>query len=126
MLTQLRLNITDMLTAAGISAAEYVSETITPPVAVAVPGEPYLIRPAGEDSGVPFGSLEVRFDVLIIGHKGSNKKSAAKIDDLIWEVLDALNSQWDIDRVSQPGEITLSGSKFMGAVASISQNVKEP
>lgn len=126
MLTQLRLDITETLEAAGINAAEYVSETITPPVAVAVPGEPYLIRPGGEDSGVPFGHIEVRFDVLIIGHKGSNKRSAAKIDDLIWSVLDALNSEWDIDRVSQPGEITLSSAKFMGAVASISQNIKEP
>lgn len=122
MLTQLRLDVSEALVAGGLKSAEYVAETITPPIAVVVPGAPYIVT-SGE--GVPFGHVRVRHDVLLVSHRGANKKAAALIDSMIETALAALND-YDVTDVAQPGLVELSGSKFMGSVVSIEQIVKEP
>lgn len=122
MLTELRTEISADLVAAGLRSVEYVAEVITPPVAVVVPGVPYL-RWGGP--GVPFGHVTVRFDVLALTVQGASKKSAELIDSMIEDVMAALD-EWDVVDVTQPGLVELNGSKFMGSVIAIEQTIKEP
>lgn len=119
-LTDLRTEITDALTEAGIKAAEYVQESIVPPVAVVIPADPYITLPGGKH---PFGEYNVSINVLIIGGKGTNRTSARKIDSMIISVLDALDD-WDITEVTAPQEMNLKGIVFMGAVVTLETNTK--
>lgn len=119
-LTDLRTEIADALTAAGIKAVEYVQENIVPPVAVVVPATPYITTPEGRN---PFGEYNVNIHVLVIGGKGTNRTSATKIDSMIVDVLDALDD-WEITEVTAPQEMSLKGTPFMGAVVTLEQNTK--
>lgn len=116
-LTGARTEVVDAITAAGIKGAEYVAETVTPPLAVVVPGEPYLSTPAGT---VPFGHYQINLSVLLIAGKGTNKASAEWIDTAVVTVIDALDdTDFDLTEVSQPGQVQLNGSTYLGVVLSI-------
>ena len=120
-LTSIREEIKDVLTAAGIKAAEYVQENIVPPVAVIVPASPYVTLPEGRN---PYGSpYTVNMQILIIAGKGTNKTSANKIDSMIVDVIDALDD-WDITEVTAPQEMSLKGIPYMGAVVTLEHNTK--
>lgn len=119
-LTGLRTEVADMLTAAGINADHYVAEVLAPPVAVVAPGDPYLTL--GEPA--PFGHYNVNLSVLLVGSKGTHKAAAEAVDALIEQVVAALDSDWEVTSVTQPGQVNLNGSAYLGAVLSIEQITK--
>lgn len=119
-LTNIREEITDALTEAGIKAIEYVKENIVPPVAVVIPATPYVTLPEGKN---PFGEYNINIMILLIAGKGTNKGTAEKIDSMIVDVLDALDD-WDITEVTAPQEMNLKGTPYMGAVVTLEQNTK--
>lgn len=120
---EVRPLITADLKAAGIKTAEYVGETITPPAACVIPSQPYLEWRSGTE-GIPFGHFVTRVDVLLVSHRESSKKAAELIEDMIGKAVRALDG-WNVRRVSQPGIIQLQGAKFIGAVLTIEETVKE-
>lgn len=119
-LTAARTEIKDALNAASIKAIDYVAETITPPVAIVVPGAPYLSRPEGQ---VPFGVHQVSIQVLLLAGTGTNKTTAEALDRMIERAVVALDD-WDLTEVSQPGQVALNGSNYLGTVISIETDIK--
>lgn len=119
-----RDEITKALDDGGIKALPYTSEDITPPCAAVVPSQPYLRRESGT-AGAVFGTMRVGFDVLLLSPLLEAKKTADVMDDLISDAFAALG-EFDIREVSQPAEIQLSGSKYLGAVITIEHDTKEP
>lgn len=127
--TELRQEISDLLTEAEIRSAPYVAETITPPCAVVVPGQPYIVRPT-RGSDLPFGSQLVRVDVLLVAGRESAKKVAERIDQLIEDALEALKER-DVISVSRPGLVQLdsgpttskatAATRFVAAVITIEE-----
>ena len=124
-LTQLRVAAADALEGAGVRAAEYLGETLSPPCAVVVPGRPYTRGPGPTAPGVPFGHRQVRLDVLLLTTRDGAKSDARRIDDLIETACAALD-EYDITEVSQPGVVTHSGAKFIGSVITIEEVTKGP
>lgn len=125
MLTALRTEVASLLEAAEIRAVEYVGETITPPCAVVVPGQPYLVWPT-RSNGVPFGQVQVNVDVLLLVTESTAAKSAAeRIDQLVEDALGALD-ELDVVSATRPGVVTLRGAKFVGASLTIQQITEEP
>lgn len=116
-LASLRADAVAALTAAGFKAEDYVAERVTPPCVVVVPGEPYLTEPDGQT--VPFGHLTVHLDVLVVAGRGTNRATAAWLDDAIPRVIDALDDL-DVTAVSAPSEVTTNGNSHMGVVVTTS------
>lgn len=114
----IRAEVVAALSAADIKAVDYIGETMTPPVAAVVPGDPYL-----DSEGATFGHTNVNLLILLIGGKGTNKAAASQIDSLIATALDALDD-WDITEVAQPGLVNLNGSNYLGSVITISSETK--
>lgn len=124
MLTALRTDVTADLAAAGIRAVEYIGETITPPCAVVVPGQPYIVQPS-RGSGIPFGHVQVNVDVLLLVAREAAKTAAERIDQLVEDAFGALDEH-DVVQVTRPAEVTLRGAKFIGASLSIQLVTEEP
>lgn len=128
MLTELRQGVATSLEAAGVKSVEYTTETLRPPVAAVVPGEPYL---SWGTSDTPFATpMTIHLDVLLlIAQVGSGKKEAARIDQMVEKAVAALSGH-RISRVTQPGVLRLDqrGQKveFVGAVIQIQQDTPEP
>lgn len=120
----LRDEITADLVAGGVKTLPYTSEDLTPPCAAVVPGQPYLRKASGNE-GLIFGHVRATFHVLLLGPIVEAKKTADLIDGLIWDAYGALRG-WRRTQVSQPAEIKLSGSTFMGAVITIEHDTEEP
>lgn len=123
-----RTKTRDALKAAGLTSFEYVGEAFTPPCAVVVPGEPYIVRPSG-DGRIPFRKVQVGVDVMLLVPRGEAKTEAAAIDTLIDRAYEALKGVDDITirAVSRPRIVTTdTGSKFVGSVLSIEALAEEP
>lgn len=116
-LTALRTEVADALNAASIKAIEYVGEQITPPAVVVLPAAPYMVP------SQHFGHFDVNISLLVVAGKGTSKASANALDSMIEQVIEALDD-WDLTEVSQPGQVNLNGSNFLGAVISIEQTIK--
>lgn len=130
MLTELRTEINDALKAgenmpAGFTTYEYVAEGVTPPCGVVVPAQSYIRKPGPQYPDIPFGHVGVGIDVLLLTTREAAKTEAALADQIIEASLRALR-KYRIIGVSQPGVVTLSGSKFIGSVLSIEEITEEP
>lgn len=121
---ELREAIGADLIAGGVQTRPYTSENVEPPCAAVVPAQPYLRRPSG-DEGAIFGMTRVGFDVLLLSQIVEAKKTAELADELLSQAWEAL-AAWRPREASQPAEIELSGSKFMGSVITIEHDTKEP
>jgi hypothetical protein len=89
---------------------------ITPPCIIAGPDDPYL------DFGDPdanFGEMRVNLLVILAAPAGANEVSAAQVDEMLTTVLPRLlaaDPTFIVDRVDQPGKVSLEGQVFLGAV----------
>lgn len=115
-LTDLRKEVVDALTAAGLRAQHYHSEVITPPVCVVLPGGSYVT------AANTFGAKEVALRVLVVSGKGTNQATADALDEAIESAVLAL-SAWDINSVAEPGLISLSGSTYLATVIDITTQI---
>lgn len=122
---ELRPGIEEALKAADFRTTSYIGEALSPPCACVIPGTPYMawVPPSRE---IPFGCIVARIDVLLVSHREAAKKSAALIEEQILKAVKALQEDYDIKTVSQPRVVTLSGAKFVAAVLTIEETVKEP
>ena len=123
-LTSLRTDVAADLTAAGVRSVEYVGETITPPCAVVVPGQPYIVQPS-RSNGIPFGHVLVRVDVLLLVGNEAARSAAERIDQLVETAYAALEDR-DVTQVSRPGIVPLNGAKFVGSTITIEDVTEAP
>lgn len=117
-----RENVRAALQAGGLKAVDYLAETLVPPVAAVVPGDPYLTT-EGED--IPFGHMMVRVSVLLVGAKATNKSAATQMDEMIETAVDAVeDADFDVMEVGAPQQMLLNGVKYVGTYLSLEQNIK--
>lgn len=111
---------------AGFKAYEYVGELLAPPCAAVVPAEPYVSKPDGAGTTIPFRRLLLGIDVLLISARDDAAKAAELTDELIEYAYRVLRPSFDVRRISRPGIVTISGAKFIGSVVTIEQLTEEP
>ena len=119
-LTQARQDIATAINDAGLKAYDYVQESFTPPACIVVPDNPFITAPVGDN---PFRQpYSVAMQVVLIGGKGTNQKTATQIDSMIVNVIDALDEDWDITEVGAPQEVSLKGVAYLGALITLKKN----
>lgn len=122
MLAEFRTGVAQALEAGGVTASEYIGETVRAPGACVVPADPY-IEPGGPGTDLPFGMVSVALDVLVVSGLMTAKKQAAAMDALLDKALAALD-EFDVRSVSRPGVITLKGSKYLASVIRVEEAKK--
>lgn len=111
-LANIREEVADALTEAGIKATHYVNENFVPPICIVIPNDPYVSR------SDRFGMWTVSLQVLVIGGKGTNKTASDKLDSQIQKVVEALGHE-ALSEVGQPGEVSINGAPHLAAVVSL-------
>lgn len=114
-LSEIRKDIANTLSEAGIRAVDFNSTKIVPPVAVVIPDENYLTVRGGDR----FGHYNVAIQVLILGPKAVEKVAATEMDDLILKAVTVLDSEFDVVNVSAPGEARLNDVNYFGSIINI-------
>lgn len=119
-ITDVRTEVAEALTAAGLTAYDYVVETFTPPACIVLPDSPYIGAPVGSN---PFRKpYSVNLQVLVIGSKGTNKKTATQIDQMLTQAINALDEDWEVKEVLAPQEVSLKGVTYLGSLVTLSIN----
>lgn len=101
------------LTGADVHTFAKVPGRFTPPVAIVVPGSPYV------EQGDTFGTSALRFDVWLAAPSGELAEDT--LDDLIDTATGALTGEsWDIETVTQPFDWSpTSGGNHLASIISI-------
>ncbi|SNS41584.1 hypothetical protein SAMN06309944_0164 [Micrococcales bacterium KH10] len=95
-LNDIRTGIVQALEAAGIQAFDHLPERLNPPVAVLVPGSPYL------EAGDVFGTHKVRYTVALVAGNATNDMATKALDELIETAVTAL---WDTADLERAGDV---------------------
>jgi hypothetical protein len=96
-----------LLGATGVTTVHgHVPERVVPPVALIEPGTPYM------EPGETFCEFTVRFNVVLLV-RGDNEKATDELDQLICEVLDAVDT-FDVDTVEQPAAFDINNTQYLG------------
>lgn len=114
-LTELRTDVANVLTTAGIKAVHYNVDRYTPPLALVVPDDNYVTVREGDR----FGSINVAIQVLLIGDKWTAKLGADKFDEMILDALKALGDEFDIVSVSAPSEVVINEEEHYASIIAI-------
>lgn len=117
-----RAAVAELLTAGGITGLDHVPANPVAPVALVVPGSPYL------EGGDTFGEKTIRFDVWIIAGRGDNAGLSDALDDLIGTAVTTLEAEdVHVESVGQP--ITYqpaNGAAYLAAILSTRLDVRPP
>jgi hypothetical protein len=115
-LTELRAQVVQALKEAELKAIEY-TEKITPPCALVLPAERYVIP---NQEGNTFGEWTVGIRVLLVAPKGTPAFMANKIDEMIGKAVFALAQQEvNVTNVSAPYTLEFFGNEYFGSVIEI-------
>lgn len=117
-LKELRAEIANCLSEAGIRTVDYAATRITPPLAVVQPDDNYI----SVESGTTFGAYVVTVQVLVLGPNATAKVAADQMDDLLWSAVNALDEEFDIVSVTAPGEARLDNATYFGSIITIETN----
>lgn len=117
-LSQLRTDLRDKLSAAGLHAFNIVPEKVTPPFVYAGPDEPYIDFEG--DTGLSYGECRVRHRLGLVVAAGVNEVEADALDDLVLKVLGLDLSPHVIDTVDEPGQIRINGQTHLAATVHVS------
>ncbi|WP_148222535.1 hypothetical protein [Rhodococcus opacus] len=122
-LSELRQDIATALSEAGIRTVDYAETKLSPPLAVVVPDDNYIVLQTGNN--FKFGEYNVAVQVMLLGPpKSSNRVAADSMDELILTAIRALDEDFDIVNVSAPGEAAFSGNTYFGAIIQIEAQLK--
>lgn len=117
-----RTAVADTLTAADFAAVDHVPARPIPPLAMVVPGSPYL------EGGDTFGGKTMRLDVWIIAGQGDTAALSDALDDQIVRAVAALEADdLHVENVSQPIQWQpASGSTYLVAIIGVRLDVHPP
>lgn len=108
-LSTTRADVATVLTAAGLNAVYSIPDRITPPVAVIMPGSPYV------EDGTTYTNNLIRLVVRVITNAASNEVMADDLDAAISSALIALSpDQWNVS-VSEPFALVVGTAEFPAA-----------
>ena len=114
-LTELREDLANTLSEAGIRAFGYAEPKLVPPCAAIVPNSDYLnIR-----EGDVFGQTNIAIDILLLGVKATERAGSEKMDDLILKALHALSDEFDVTGVTAPGIYNVNGAELFSCIISV-------
>lgn len=103
-----RSTVVQALEDAGIKAFEEWPNTLTPPAAVVVPGQPYIER------GTRFGEYQENIRVFIImAHSASNKKTLDDLDNILDQIIEQFeNNSIPFGEVDAPEGVEIDGKNY--------------
>lgn len=113
-LAELRDDVVQVLHDGGLDHVYgHLPERVTPPVVLLEPSDPYV---TDEPEQVPAGCFQVAYDLLVTGPTARAEKQTRDLDELIQQVLAALDapgSQWGVSTVAQPFVLTVGSASYL-------------
>lgn len=113
-LETLRTALTADLQAQGLFPVAFVPERPAPPLAVVVPGAPYVA------TGDTFGTYKVRFDVVLMTAKATNETETIDLDTSVQAALEALanSARFYLEEITRPAYFQINGTDLFGVTLS--------
>lgn len=98
------------LSEAGLNVQEYIPERITPPVVILNSAQPYL-------QTAQFGEWTLGLELVLVASTATNKKATENLDQLIEDVLNAIEplTYVRITSVNQPYNLQTNNAEFLAA-----------
>jgi hypothetical protein len=96
------------LAEAGLNVLEYVPERITPPIVILNAAQPYL-------QTAQFGEWSLGLELVLVASTATNKKATENLDQLIEDVLNAIEplTYVRIISVNQPYNLQTNNAEYL-------------
>jgi len=96
------------LVAAGLNVLEYVPERITPPIVIVNAASPYVTT-------AEFGEYTLGLELVLVASTATNKKATESLDQLIEDVLVALEplTYARLTSVNQPYNLQTNNAEYL-------------
>jgi hypothetical protein len=96
------------LVAAGLNVLEYVPERITPPIVIVNAASPYI-------ETAQFGEYTLSLELVLVASTATNKKATENLDQLIEDVLLALEplTYAKLTNVNQPYNLQTNNAEYL-------------
>lgn len=108
-LTATRQRLSAVLGAAGLHATDHLPERPVPPIALVVPGAPYL------EAGPRFGTFQIRLTVLLMTATAANAVQTQALDEMAAKVVVAVaDTEFGVERLDQPNQIQVNNATYLG------------
>lgn len=106
------------LTEAGLNVVEYVPERITPPIVIVNSANPYL-------ETAEFGEWNLGLELVLVAATATNKKATENLDQLIEDVLNAIEpiTYVRITSVNQPYNLQANNAEYLSATINCKLNI---
>ena len=120
-----RQSIVDALRTAGVDAYALAPGRSKPNIVVVEPGNPYIegaevktfqTRTVGE-------GFTVRYDLAVVGKTQSTANGLTALEDLIEQVIRALDGIVNLETVGNPGFVTPDTATYHAAVVTVTANL---
>ena len=95
---------------AGLNVLEYIPERITPPIVIINSAQPYL-------QTAQFGEWSLGLELVMVASTATNKKATENLDQLIEDVLNAIEplKYVRITSVNQPYNLQTNNDEYLAA-----------
>jgi len=95
---------------AGLNVLEYIPERITPPIVIINSAQPYL-------QTAQFGEWSLGLEIVMVATTATNKKATENLDQLIEDVLNAIEplKYVRITSVNQPYNLQTNNAEYLAA-----------
>lgn len=96
------------LASAGLNVLEYVPERITPPIVIVNAASPYI-------ETAQFGEYTLGLELVLVASTATNKKATENLDQLIEDVLVALEplTYAKLTNVNQPYNLQTNNAEYL-------------
>ncbi len=93
---------------AGLNVLEYIPERITPPIVIMNSAQPYL-------QTAQFGEWNLGLELVLVASTATNKKATENLDQLIEDVLNAIEplTYVRITSVNQPYNLQTNNAEYL-------------
>jgi hypothetical protein len=106
------------LTEAGLNVLEYIPERITPPIVLINSAQPYL-------QTAQFGEWSLGLELVLVASTATNKKATENLDQLIEDVLNAIEplTYVRITSVNQPYNLIANNAEYLATNLFVSLDI---
>lgn len=96
------------LTSAGLKVSDFVPERIVPPIVIVNVASPYL-------EAANFGEYQINLELVLVAATATNKVATEKLDELIQQVLQAINGLGYVQfrNVNQPYNLQVNNAEYL-------------
>jgi hypothetical protein len=107
------------LKAAGLDAFSEAPGRSSENIVVVEPGSPYIEGGTGKT----FTDYTIRFDIAVVGPSVTAEQGLSDLEDLIEQVILAVDGICNLESVEQPGFITPDSATYHAAVVTVTANI---